>query len=127
MQRLLIGLLLVAVASATTTITYNIRNDYGLELLAAFEAQADSHCTITFRGSQNAEEPDVPDYAASIDFRIPTRDPGYTDAQYVKRIAGLIIDAVKIAHEAKLQNDIRDAALAEVPIVDVDEPNEIGE
>lgn len=124
MKRLLIGLVFVAVASAATTIIYNIPNSKGAKILAAFEAQADSMCVISFRGSQNAEDPNIPDYSAQISFRTPVRGND-SDEQYVKRIGGLIIHAVMIAHETKLQTDIRQAALAAVPIVDVNEPNGI--
>lgn len=117
----------VVLASGATTISWNIRNSYGAKLLAAFEAQDESHVSISFRGSQNAINPNAPDYAASIDFRTPARDPNDTNTQYVKKRVSLIIDAIKLAHEKKLLEDVKRIYHANRPSIDVNEPNEIGE
>ena len=130
MKKLALVLITATVASAATQITFNINDTYGLKLLTAFIAQDNSHVTITFRGSQGAGDPNQEDYAAQIDINPNTmspKQPGETNAQYVKRRVSLIIDACRLAHEKKISQDARDLALAAVPPIDVNEPNEIGE
>jgi len=128
MKRITLVLLLIAsTAGAATVIGWSINNAYGLKLLTAFEAQDDCFVQISFRGSENAADPNIPDYAASIGFRTPVRDPGDTDAQYVKRRVGLIIDAIVQAHQAKIKNDTLKAYNELAPSVDVNSPSVIGE
>ena len=130
MKKLALVLITATVASAVTQITFNINDTYGLKLLAAFEAQDNSHVTITFRGSQGAGDPEAEDYSASISINpnlMLPKQPGETNAQYVKRRVSLIIDACRLAHEKKISQDAWELALAAVPAIDVNEPSEIGE
>lgn len=121
---LLIAVVLTAgIAFGVTTITYNIPDVYGADLLAALIAQSDAHVRIEITGSQGAGNPDVEDYRAILDFRTPVYDPNVANAMFVKRRIALFADALRIAHQRKLKNDIRETYLEAAPGVDVNEPD----
>ena len=125
MKKLLLGLLFVSIAYGVTTVTYNISDAYALKLMAAFTAQDNCHVVITFTGTGDNDV-----YHAKMDIS-PTlmtpKEPGESNQAYGKRRIGIIIDAVRLAHEKKLLKDTRDTYMASAPSVDVNEPNAIGE
>jgi hypothetical protein len=109
-----------SVVYAVTTITYNIPDDYGKELLAALIAQSDAHVSIEIRShAPNPED----EYDCRIDFRTPAYDPNVAPDVFVKRRIALFADALKVAHKKKLKEDIRDEYYKNAPLVDVNEPD----
>ena len=118
---------LIGTAYAATSISFNIKAAYALELLTAFDVQDDAHVHITIRGSQNAADPNVPDYFAQVDFRTPVRDPNHTDVQYAKKRIALIVDAFRCAHENKLNEDVRSEYYTSGPVFDPNVPSGIVE
>jgi len=118
---------LIGTAYAATTITFNISAVYAIELLEAFGAQDDAHVQIKIRGSQNAADPNVPDYSATVSFRTPIRDPNDSNVVYAKKRIALIVDAFKCAQENKLNEDIRAEYHANRPLFDPNVPSGIDE
>jgi len=109
-----------SVAMAVTTITYNVPNDFGQELLTALIAQSDCHVSIEFRGSSpNPED----DYDARIDFRTPAYDPNVAPAVFVKRRVALFAAALKTAHERKVRDDTLKEYYRNAPTIDVNDPD----
>ncbi len=108
---------------AVTTITYNIPDDEGVKFLAAYIAQSNAHVNISIRGSQNAADPNVPDYSATIDFRTPVYDANVPNAAFVKRRTALFASALNQDHKAKLAQETKKAYLDLAPVVDVNEPD----
>jgi hypothetical protein len=119
----LIAVLIIAsctVVYAVTTITYNIPDNYGKELLAALIAQSDARVSIEIRShTPNPED----DYDCRIDFRTPAYDPNVAPAVFVKRRMALFADALTVAHKKKLKEDIRNEYYQNAPLVDVNEPD----
>ena len=120
-------LVLATVAYGATQISFSLGDAYAQKLLTAFLAQDECHVTMLFRGSQNAADPNVPDYDARIDFRTPARDPNESLQIYAKRRIGLVVDAMRLAHEKKILQDALDVYWANAPVIDVNEPNDIDE
>ena len=122
MKKLIAVLIIVfcSVDYEVTTITYNVPNDYGVELLTALIAQSDCHVSIEFRGSSSNHEDD---YDARIDFRTPAHDPNVAPAVFVKRRIALFASALKVAHERKLAEDERREYYQNAPVIDVNDPD----
>ena len=125
MKKLIIGLLFCSVAYGAVNIAFNIPDAYATKLLDAFTAQDNCHVVITFTGTGDNDG-----YSAQIDIgpnKMTPKDPNESNQAYGKRRIGLIIDAVRLAHEKKLKQDIRAAYEANAPAIDMNEPNGIGE
>ena len=129
MRKALICIILIcaSTANAATSISFTMSQVYAVKLLQAFEAQDDCFVTITFRGSQNAEDPNEPDYSAGIQFRTPVRDPADTAQVYAKKRIALLIDAVRLAHEEKLFQDALKVYNMNAPVSTVEDPNTVVE
>lgn len=127
MKKLIAVLVLVICTTvyAVTTITYNVPDDYGKELLAALIAQSDCHVSIEIRGHNPDPEQE---YNARIDFRTPAYVEGENPALFVKRRIALFATALKCAHEQKLKDDILRDYYQNAPVVDVNtpDPNDLG-
>jgi hypothetical protein len=120
---ILITLLIANTAPAPTVITYNIPDVYGLKLLEALEAQSDSNVVIRItKVDKSGGEPRVT-YFADISFDLPERDPALSNGDFVKRRMARFADALRLAHEKKLLQDIRKTYLAGTPSVNVNDPD----
>jgi len=115
-----------SVAYAITTITYNIGNEFGQELLTALIAQSDAHVTIEIRGHDPADPSN--DYDARIDFRTPAHDPNVAPAVFVKKRIALFTTALKAAHDRKIRDDTLREYYQNAPVIDVNlpDPNNMG-
>lgn len=121
---LFVVLLMIGTVYGVTTFTLQVPDQHISRVIAAFEAQADSHITITIRGSQNALDPNMPDYAASVDYRVES-DPNESQNAYAKRFIKSAIKAFVEAHEQKLLEDVKAVYDSNSPATDPNVPDDI--
>lgn len=122
---LIVAVLIVAVAlGADQVLTITVPDAHVPRVTTAFLAQKDSHITITIRGSQNALDPNVPDYSASVDYRVES-DPNESNAEYIKRFVISAMIAFVEAHEQKLLEDVKDVYDSNSPSTDPNVPDNI--
>lgn len=121
---LIIVLLLVVSAYAVVEITLTVPDTHVNRVVAMMEAFGDTHISFHVQGSRDPNDPNEPDYSADGDFRIET-DPNETTTQYAKRFVRTVIIEMVRAHETKLANDERKAAIEAIAPVDVNVPDEI--
>lgn len=122
---MLLAITICSIAIAVTTITYNVPDDYGKELLTALIAQSDCHVSIEIRGHNPDPEKE---YNARIDFRTPAYIEGENPALFVKRRIALFATALKSAHEQKIKDDTIREYYKNAPVIDVNkpDPNDLG-
>ena len=134
MKRIVIGLLIAAMAGAATQITFNVPNNKAQDILTTFTAQQDSAVTIQVQGSQGAGNPGVEDYSLSFTFRTYVRDPNDpndpndtydTNEQFTKKSIGRIVAGFVQAHRQKLLLDAKVVYDANAPATEVNEPTGI--
>jgi hypothetical protein len=103
-------------------------NNYPARVLAMMRQWDHCHISINVRGSENAADPNVPDYHASWDItdKLPPEDPNTeTPQQFGKRfIRQFMLECLK-AHEMVAAKEIEKAAHDAIPPADVNVPDEI--
>jgi hypothetical protein len=118
MRKLIIVLIVTAVAYGATTVTLQIPDQYVPRVLAAFNAQKNAHINITITGWSPSE------YQASWDYSVIV-EPNETQGQFAKRFVAEAIKAFVKAHEQKLLKDAKAAYDANAPSVDPNVPSDI--
>jgi len=129
MKKILIaGLILVLCTAvyAVVNLTISIPDQYVSRAIAALRACENSHVHIHFQGSQNSEDPNVPDFVLNVDYRIDEIE-GETHANYGKRFLRTMLYNVILAYETKIAKEDRQALIDAVPPIDVNVPDEIVE
>ena len=129
MKKILIaGMILVLCTAvyAAVNLTISIPDQYVSRAVAALRACENSHVHIHFQGSQNAEDPNVPDFSLNVDYRIDEIE-GETHADYGKRFIRTMIYNVILAYETKIAKEDRQALIDAVPPIDVNVPDGIVE
>ena len=116
---LLLGLLC---SGPDQVLTITVPSAHAPRVVAAFNAQADSHIHITIRGSQNAADPNTPDYSASVDYRVES-DPNESQGDYIHRFVRSAMIGFVEAHEAKLLEDAKAVYDANSPSTDPNVPD----
>jgi len=128
MKKIIIaGLILVlctTVYAANVELTITIPTQYLSRAVAALRACENTHVRIHFQGSQNAEDPNVPDFVLDVDYRIDEIE-GETHADYGKRFIRTMLYNVIKAYETKTATEDRQALIDAVPPVDVNVPDGI--
>ena len=127
MKKILIaGLILVLCTTvyAAVQLTITIPDQYISRTVAALRACENSHVHIHFQGSQNAEDPNVPDFSLNVDYRIDEIE-GETHADYGKRFIRTMLYNVIKAYETKTATEDRQDLIDAVPPVDVNVPDGI--
>jgi len=130
MKKILIAgliLILCTVAyAANVELTITIPTQYVSRAISALRACENSHVHIHFQGSQNAEDPNVPDFVLNVDYRIDEIE-GETHANYGKRFIRTMLYNVILAYETKIAKEERKALIDAVPPIDVNVPDGIVE
>jgi len=129
MKKILIaGLILVLCTTvyAAVQLIISIPDQYVSRAVAALRACENTHVHIHFQGSQNAEDPNVPDFVLDVDYRIDEIE-GETHADYGKRFIKTMLYNVILAYETKIAKEERKALIDAIPPIDVNVPDEIVE
>jgi len=127
MKKILIaGMILVLCTTvyAVVNLTISIPDQYVSRAIAALRACENSHVHIHFQGSQNAEDPNVPDFSLNVDYRIDEIE-GETHANYGKRFIRTMLYNVILAYETKIAKEDRQDLIDAVPPIDVNVPDGI--
>lgn len=125
---ILLSILFCATAFAAVTVTLTIPTEYATRVLTMMRQWDHCHIHIVVQGSENASDPNVPDYHAEWDItdKIPPEDPKTeTPQQFGKRfIRQLLVECVK-AHEMVAANGANKAAHDAIAPPDVNVPDGI--
>ena len=126
----LIAVLIIAlcsVAFAAVQLTITIPDKYTARMVTALRACENTHVSIHFQGSRDPNAPNGPDFTLDVDYRIDSdpNNPAESHAAYGKRFIGTMFRNVLFAYETKIGTEERQAAIDEIPIVDVNVPDEV--
>ena len=119
----------VPVALGVTTLTLGVKDSQVQYVVAMMNAVMDSHISIHVQGSQNAADPNVPDYTldASVQFRPDPNNPGETTPQKIRRLLTSITYEMSLAHHKKLKQAEAEALKAAIEPNNVDMDTDIFE
>jgi len=128
----MITLLLMATAAfaADVVITLTVPDvkDYPARVLEMMRQWDHCHISIDVRGSENAADPNMPDYHAHIDITdaITPEDPNIDNSrQFAKRFMRFFWIECLRGHEMVAAQSERQAAIDDVPRADVNVPDSI--
>lgn len=125
---LIMGLILVLCTTvyAVVNLTISIPDVYVSRTINALRACKNSYVHIHFQGSQNAEDPNVPDFSLNVNYRFDEIE-GESHANYGKRFIRSMLYNVILAYEKKIAKEKRKALIDAIPPIDVNVPDGIVE
>lgn len=126
---LITAVFLVTTVYGVTTLTLGIKDSQVQYVVAMVNAVLDSHISIHVQGSQNAADPNIPDYILDVDvqFQPDPNDPNETNTQKVRRLLTSITYEMSLAHHRKLKQAEVDAVKAAIEPNDVEMDTDIFE